>query len=271
MKTILMTGAAGRVGTFLRRELRGKYTFCLSDLTEVGDLAANETSVPADLTDFEAVCQVVEGVDGVIHLGGFSVEGSWQAIRDANIVGTYNLYQAVREVGVKRIVFASSNHTVGFYARSQNIDHTVYPKPDSRYGVSKVFGESLASLYADKYSVESMCIRIGNVAEKPVDYRRLAIWISPRDLAQLTEIGLEHPDIRFEIVYGMSDNAPHAWWDNRNAYRFVYVPKDHSEDFREEVLQNCTKETGDSRADYFQGGSFVSIESGGNPTKPDME
>ena len=196
MKTILMTGAAGGIATCLRQELKGKYAFRLSDLRDVADLATNETFVPADLSDFEAVCRAAEGVDGVIHLGAFSVVGSWQTIRDANIVGTYNLYQAAYEVGVKRIVFASSNHAVGFYARSETIDHGVYPKPDTRYAASKVFGESLASLYADKYGIESLCIRIGNVANRPVDHRRLAIWISPRDMAQLTEIGLEHPNIR---------------------------------------------------------------------------
>ncbi|MDJ0956707.1 MAG: NAD(P)-dependent oxidoreductase [Arenicellales bacterium] len=271
MKTVLMTGAKGGIGTFLRKELKGKYAFRLSDLGDVADLAANETSVPADLSDFEAVRQAVKGVEGVIHLGAFSVEGSWQTIQEANIIGTYNLYQAAHEAGVKRIVFASSNHAVGFYARSDTIDHSVYPKPDTRYGVSKVFGESLASLYADKYGIESLCIRIGNVADRPVDHRRLAIWISPRDMAQLTELGLEHPAIRFEIVYGMSDNVPHAWWDNSNAYRLGYVPMDRSDDFTEEVFKNCPEDTGDPRADHYQGGSFVSTESGGDPTKPDME
>ena len=271
MKTILMTGSAGGIGTFLRKQLRDKYAFRLSDREDMNVLAENETSLPADLVDVEAVRRAVEGVDGIIHLGAFSVEGSWERIRDANIVGTYNLYEAAREAGVKRIVFASSNHAVGFYERSATIDHTVYPKPDSRYGVSKVFGEALASLYADKYGVESLCVRIGNVAEKPIDHRRLAIWISPSDLAQLVEIGMEHPDIRFEIVYGVSDCAPHAWWDNRNAFRLGYRPKDRSDDYTEEVLRRYPKESGDRRAIKYQGGSFVSTESGGDPTKSDIE
>lgn len=271
MKTILMTGAAGGVGAFLRKELRDKYAFRLSDRKFIGDLAENETFLPADLVDIDAVRRAVEGVNGIIHLGAFSVEGSWERIRDANIVGTYNLYEAAREAGVKRIVFASSNHAVGFYERSVTIDHTVYPKPDSRYGVSKVFGEALASLYADKYGVETLCVRIGNVAEKPIDQRRLGIWISPSDLAQLMEIGMAHPDIRFEIVYGMSECAPHAWWDNRNAFRLGYRPRDCSDDYTEEVLRSLPKESGDSRAIKYQGGSFVSTESGGDPTKPDTE
>ena len=271
MKTILMTGAAGGVGSFLRKELRDKYTFRLSDREDVDALAENETSLPADLVDLEAVRGTVQGVDGIIHLGAFSVEGSWERIRDANILGTYNLYEAAREAGVKRIVFASSNHAVGFYERSATIDHTVYPKPDSRYGASKVFGEALASLYADKYGVETLCVRIGNVAQKPIDRRRLAIWISPRDLAQLVEIGIEHPDIRFEIVYGSSDCAPHAWWDNRNAFRLGYRPQDRSDDYAEEVLRRFPQEDGDERAIKYQGGSFVATEVGGDPSKPDME
>ena len=271
MKSILMTGSAGAVAAFLRKKLRDKYALRLTDREEINDLAENETSLPADLVDVAAVRRAVEGVDGIIHLGAFSVEGSWERIRDANILGTYNLYESAREAGVKRIVFASSNHAVGFYERSATIDHTVYPKPDSRYGVSKVFGEALASLYADKYGVESLCVRIGHVAEKPIDHRRLAIWISPSDLAQLMEIGMEHPDIRFEIVYGVSDCAPHAWWDNRNAFRLGYRPNDRSDDYTEEVLRRYPKESGDTRAIKYQGGSFVSTESGGDPTKPDME
>lgn len=267
MKTILLTGANGVVGRFLRSELAGQYFLCLSDRVDVIDCSSNERSAPADLLDLDALRRAVDGVDSIVHLGAYSVEGDWETIRNANISGTYNLYEVAREAGVKRIVFASSNHAVGFYPRSTTIDEACVPKPDSRYGLSKVFGEALASLYADKYSISSMCIRIGNVAEKPQDYRRLSIWISPRDLAQLVTIGLEHPLIHFEIVYGMSLND-RAWWDNTNAYRLGYKPKDRSEAFAEEVIRMAPRETGDPRADHYQGGSFVSTEVGGDPYKP---
>ena len=270
MKTILMTGAAGGAARMLRSELRDKYTLRLSDRVQIEDLAADEQFLAADLLDIAQVRRAVQSVDAIVHLGAFSVEADWETIRDANIAGTYNLYEAARQAGVKRIIFASSNHAVGFYERTTTIDHKVYPKPDSRYGVSKVLGEALASLYADKYGVGSLCVRIGNVAEAPVDRRRLAIWISARDLAQLLTIGIEHPDIRFEIVYGVSNNEPHAWYDNSNAARLGYRPQDRSGAHAQQVLQDPQDE-GDARAREFQGGTFVVAEAGGDPTKPDVE
>jgi len=262
MKTILMTGAAGGIGTYLRPELRGKYALRLSDRVPVADLRDDESFVAAELSDLDALRRAAEGVDGILHFGGHSSEGEWEAILEANIVGMRNVYEAARLAGVKRVVWASSNHAVGFYPRSQTIDHTVYPKPDSRYGVSKVFGEAMGSLYADKYGLEVVNLRIGNVGEVPIDTRRLAIWISPRDLAQLCAIGLEHPDIRFEIFYGVSGSA-RSWWDNANAARFGYSPEDHSEPHADAVLAAERPTDPDDPAERYQGGAFVSSESGG--------
>ena len=144
----------------------------------------------------------------------------------------------------------------------------VTPKPDTRYGVSKVFGEALGSLYSDKYGVGTLSIRIGNVDQRPADVRRLAIWISPRDLAQLVRIGLEHPELHFEIVYGMSNNK-RAWWDNANAFRLGYQPRDESEDWADDVLAGGPNDTDDDAAETYQGGTFVSLEDGGG-RKPDL-
>jgi uronate dehydrogenase len=141
MKTILMTGAAGGIGTFLRQEFKGKYKLRLSDREPINDLSGDETFMPADLTDFDAVKRAADGVDGILHFGGCAGESDWQTILDANIIGMRNIYEAASQTGVKRVMWASSNHAVGFYRRDQTIDHTVYPKPDSRYGVSKVFGD----------------------------------------------------------------------------------------------------------------------------------
>src|SRR5690606_24027201 len=134
--------------------------------------------------------RITRGVDAILHLGGVSAEAEWEPILRANIVGCYNIFEAARRNGVKRILFATSNHAVGFYRRDRIIDHLIYPRPDSRYGLSKVFGEQVGSLYADKYGLEVFCMRIGNVNTTPVDKRRLSIWISPRDLAQLIRIGV---------------------------------------------------------------------------------
>ena len=140
------------------------------------------------------------------------------------------------------------------------------PKPDSRYGVSKVFGEALGSLYADKYGMEVFMMRIGNVNPMPIDKRRLSIWFSPRDLAQLVSIGIEHPDIKFEIVYGISRNK-RAWYDNSNAFRLGYRPQDDSETFAQEVLEKEKPSTRRHRRDP-PGRDFRTAEEVPNPAAP---
>lgn len=263
MKTILITGAAGDVGTHLRRELHGRYRIRASDLRDLKESFPGQKFVRADLSDMKAALKITKGVDAIVHLGGYSVEGPWEGILSANIVGCYNVFEAAHRNGVKRILFPTSNHAVGYYKRSETIDHRVYPKPDSRYGVSKVFGEALGSLYADKYGMEVFCIRIGNVGPRPIDKRRLSIWISPRDIAQLVTIGIEHPKIRFEIVYGVSGNK-RSWYDNRNARRLGYRPKDNSEQYAKEILGR-KEPKGDPRAETYQGGAFVVAEEIPNP------
>jgi uronate dehydrogenase len=258
MKTVLITGAAGDVATHLRRELAGRYRFRLSDVKPITDLGAGEEYARADISSMADAAAITRGVDAIVHLGGFSVEGPWEPILQSNIIGLYNVFESARANGVKRILFATSNHAVGFYRRDETIDHTVYPRPDSRYGVSKVFGEAVGSLYADKYGMEVFNMRIGNVNARPLDKRRLAIWLSPRDLAQLVTIGIEHPDIRFEIVYGVSGNT-RSWYDNSNAERLGYRPQDDGETYAAEVLPK-EKPGADPRAETYQGGTFVVIE-----------
>src|SRR5689334_11366790 len=260
MQNVLITGAAGDIGTRLRRILRGVYPHLrASDIRKPADLAGGDDFVAADLADLAQVEKAVAGMEGVIHLGGHSVEGSWDTILNANIIGCYNLFEAARRAGVKRVVFASSNHAIGFYPRSQRIGVDGRVRPDSRYGVSKAFGEALGSLYADKHGLRVTCLRIGNVADTPLDKRRLSIWIKPEDLAQLVRIGLEHPDIRFEIFYGASNNAA-GWWDNSNARRFGYSPRGRSEDFRAEAIAAQGNIGADPVGDRFQGGPFCSDE-----------
>jgi len=265
MKKILITGAAGDVGSHLRRELAGRYELRLSDIRPLKNLASGEKFIRGDCASLTDMLRVTKGVAAVVHLGGFSVEGPWEVILRANIVGTYNVFEAARRNGVRRLAFATSNHAVGFYDRDDTIDTRVYPKPDSRYGVSKVFGEALGSLYADKYAMEVVCLRIGNVNPRPMDKRRLSIWLSPRDLAQLVGIAIDRPGIRFEIVYGVSGNK-RSWYDNSNAERLGYRPQDDSEPWAEEVLKNESPGA-DPRTERFQGGTFVVAEDGGDPTR----
>lgn len=265
MKTVLITGAAGDVGSHLRHELAGRYILRLSDLRPVAKLAKGETFMKGDVASLKDMLKVTRGVGAIVHLGAYSVEADWDTILRANIDGTYNVFEAARRNGVKRILFATSNHAMGFYRRDETIDHRVYPKPDSRYGVSKVFGEALGSLYANKYGLEVFNIRIGNVNPRPLDKRRLSIWVSPRDIAQLVTIGIEHPDIHFEIVYGISGNT-RAWYDNSNAQRLGYRPRDDSEAWAEQLLRN--DKPGDPLVERYQGGTFVLAELGGDPSRP---
>jgi uronate dehydrogenase len=264
MQTVLITGASGGIGTRLRSLLKGVYPHLrLSDLKAPADLAADENFVAADLADLAAVEKVVDGVDGIVHLGGHSIEGSWETILSANIVGCYNLFEAARRKGVARIVFASSNHAVGFYPRSRRIGIDDHVRPDSRYGVSKAFGEALGALYAFKHGLRVTCIRIGNFGDEPVDRRRLSIWLKPEDLVQLVRIGLEHPDIRYEVFFGASDNA-RGWWDNAEAFRYGYRPQGRSEDFRDSALAADAKLPADRIGDWYEGGPFCSDEYDGD-------
>src|ERR1700732_4224314 len=186
MQTVLVTGAAGGIGTQLRKLLHGvSPRLRWRDIRAPADLAGEPSFMQADLADLAQVEKIVDGVDGIVHLGGESIEQSWDRILNANIIGCYNLFEAARRRKVKRVVFASSNHAVGFYPRQRKIGTDEPVRPDSRYGVSKAFGESLGALYAYKHGLRVTCIRIGNFADAPVDVRRLAIWISPDDLTKL--------------------------------------------------------------------------------------
>ena len=259
MHRVLITGAGGGIGRALRETLRGVYPVLrLSDRVAVASARDGEEVDRGELSDMAAVERMVAGVDGIIHLGGNSGEADWPVILDSNIVGTYNVFEAARRAGVGRIIVATSNHAVGFYPRAQTIDHRVVPRPDSRYGVSKAFAEALASLYADKHGIGFLCTRIGNFGSKPIDKRRLAIWISPRDYTQLVRIGLDHPDIRYEIVYGVSSNR-RSWYDNTNAHRLGYRPQDDSEPYAEEVLA-AEPANAAPIAERFQGGTFCAAE-----------
>lgn len=260
MKRVLITGAAGEIGSRLRVLLKSVYPeLVLSDLRRPIDLASDETFIAADLADAAAVDDLCRGIDGIIHLGGKSIEGEWDEILGSNIVGAYNLFEGARKAGVKRIVFASSNHAVGFYPRTTTIPTDVVPRPDSRYGLSKVFGEGLGALYAYKHGIGVTSLRIGNFADKPIDVRRLAIWLSPDDLVRLIRIGLERPGIVYEVMYGVSDNA-RAWFDNSRARELGYAPQGQSEPYAAAVIAAEPKDGKSPVAEHYQGGTFCAAE-----------
>jgi uronate dehydrogenase len=258
MRTVLMTGAAGDVGTRLRPMLRERYgRLVLTDRAEIADLAPNETFFAGDLDDPAAMTAACEGVDGIVHLGGQPTEAPWPVVDASNVQGFVTLMEAARRAGAARVVFASSNHAVGMYPRHRRIGAENRVRPDTLYGLSKAFGEALCALYADKHGMRCLSIRIGNVSDVPADLRRLSIWLHPEDLFQLVTIGLEHPDLHNEIVFGVSDNAM-SFWDSAAAAALGYRPRHRAEDHREQAMAAQAGLPVDEVGDRLQGGGFGS-------------
>ena len=254
---LLLTGAAGGLGQALRERLKANCaTLRLSDRLDFGVAGANEEVILADLAVASEVNLMVQGVDAIVHLGGVSVEGPFEPIMQANILGVYNLYEAARKHGVKRVVFASSNHVTGFYRQSETITSDLPARPDGFYGVSKAFGEDLSRFYFDRYGIETACIRIGSSFAEPRDRRMLASWLSFDDLHRLITACLTTPVLGHSIIFGMSNNAV-TWWDNSKARHVGYVPQDSSDVFRDAVYARTPAPDLTDPAVQFQGGGFV--------------
>ncbi len=262
MKTVVLTGAGGSVGSFLRSTMPKHYHLRLSDINPITDLADNESFVAADVSDANAMLELTRNAYAVIHMGGISKESDWASLQAVNIAGVINLYEAARVNNVSRVIVPSSNHATGFYPRDQKLGNDVLLRPDSRYGVSKGFAELTGSLYADKYGIKTLAIRLGNVADKPVDRRRLSLWISPRDFQQQVTIGLEHPDLHFSVFFGVSANT-RSWYDDDHARQLGYAPQDNAEDYAEAVIAATPEPDPDALSDQLQGGDFCTVEQGG--------
>ncbi len=254
---LLLTGAAGGLGKVLRQSLRPyAKVLRLSDISEMAPaIDASEEVHTCDLSDKNAVHQLVEGVDAILHFGGVSVERPFEEILGANISGVFHIYEAARRHRVKRIIFASSNHVIGFYKQDETIDALSPRRPDSYYGLSKSYGEDMASFYFDRYGIETVSIRIGSSFPEPQNRRMMSTWLSFDDLTQLIERSLYAPDVGHTIVYGASANRD-VWWDNRYAAHLGYHPKDSSEQFRAKV-EAQPMPPADDPAMVYQGGAFV--------------
>lgn len=254
---LLLTGAAGGLGRQLRPRLA---KLCdrlrLSDIADLGAAAPGEELRPARLEDKAAVRALLEGVDAVVHLGGVSTEQSFEAVAGPNIHGAVHLYEAARVHGVKRIVFASSNHVTGFYRQDEVIGTGAPPKPDGFYGLSKAFGENLGRFYWDRWGIETVALRIGSSFAEPKDRRMLATWLSFDDLERLVVAALTAPIVGFSIVYGMSDNRA-TFWDNTGARHLGFRPQDSSDAFRAAVEARQPRIDSTDPAAIYQGGAFV--------------
>lgn len=258
LNRLLVTGAAGGVGKAIRPYLtKLAKNVRLSDISDIADPASHEEVMVCDLADYEGVKALIDGCDGIIHLGGVSVEKPWEGILQSNIIGTYNLYEAARHLNKPRIIFASSNHTIGFYERTQKIDTRVPRRPDSIYGLSKCFGEDLASLYFDKFGIETLSVRIGSCFPKPADARMLATWLHIEDLMDLFERAFHAPKLGNTVIYGASDNAE-QWWDNQLVSFLGWKPRHSSEQWREEIESRGNLVDPTSPEVIYQGGKFAS-------------
>ena len=262
MNRILITGAAGEIGSTLRKGLRGSYErLRLSDVRPMDAAVAGEETVGADLTDAAAVAALMTGIDCVVHLGGVPREGPWDAILNHNIAGTYNVFEAARAAGVKRVIFASSNHAIGYHRVGRRVGVEEPARPDSRYGVSKVFGEALGRLYADKHGLSVACLRIGSFRDEPQDFRQLATWISPRDMVQLVRRCIDAPRFHFIVLYGVSANT-RSRWDNPHAAFIGYAPQDDAEAYAGRF--DAPLLDGTDPVAEFHGGPFCGLEFDGD-------
>ena len=263
----LITGAAGEIGSVLRAGLYdGKRALRLLDIKPQAAPRDGEECVIADLADMAVLQNAMRGIDCIVHLAGVPREGPWEAILPNNVIGTYNLFEAARIAGVKRVIFASSNHVIGYYRATQRVGTDVPPRPDSRYGVSKAYGEALGRMYADKYGIEVACLRIGSFRSRPQDARQLATWISHRDMVELTRCCIEAAAFHFLVLYGVSNNARNRW-ENPHAAQIGYRPQDNAEQYAAELAAK-TPPAGDPAAD-FHGGAFCGMEFAGDVRRID--
>ena len=232
---VLLTGAAGYIGTLLRGGLpeRGHALRCL-DVVPVTDTRPGEEHLVADTTDLAAVTAAAQGAGAVVHMAGISTESTWEAIRHANIDGTYVALEAARLAGVPRVVLASSNHATGMSPRVENAQTDAQPRPDTYYGVSKVTMEALGSLYVDRYGLDVVCLRIGSALPEPRAPRHLSTWLSPDDTVGLVDAALTAPSPGFAVVWGVSANTRN-WWDLTSARALGYEPADDAEIYAEAI------------------------------------
>jgi len=254
---ILLTGAAGGLGQILREALQAHADVVRA--TDISPMApsrgAHDEVLPGNLADRAGVAALCQGVDAIVHLGGVSVERPFEEILEANIRGTFHVYEAARQHGIKRIVFASSNHVTGFYPQGEELDAHSPRRPDGYYGLSKAYGEDLATFYFHRYGIQTVSLRIGSSFPEPRNRRMLSTWLSYPDLEQLVARALLTRDVGHTVVYGVSANRD-LWWSNRHAAHLGYAPQDSSEQFRGKIESQPLPAVAEAGS-QFQGGPFT--------------
>lgn len=262
IEKIVLTGAAGKLARRMRSTLAQLCRqLVVADIVPL-EATGNETAVQCNLTDASAVDALLQDADVVVHFAGYPREAAWSTLIPANIVAVTNLWEAAVKNGVRRIVYASTNHVVGMYPIDRKVNVAAELKCDSRYGVTKAFTETVARLYYEKYGLESLGIRIGRCEDEATDERMLSTWIHPQDLANLVRLGITHP-VAADVVYGVSANSQ-GWCVNPPYEHFPYRPE-HSADVFADAIAAAKSPA--NRAWAFQGGPFADHEYVGDPSR----
>ena len=257
MKPVLLTGASGALGRLLARELGALgWTLRLTDIAPFPDpLPPGARFVRADLADGVEIIRQAEGCGAILHFGGVSTDQPFPAISPPNLDGLYYVYEAARREGA-RVIFASSNHSIGFHERTAKLDADCAFRPDSYYGLSKAYGELMGRLYWDKHGVENVNLRIGSCLPKPVNARMLATWLSYPDLVALVRCAVQAPRVGHCVVWGASAN-PASFWGEDHRARIGWQPQDSAEAFRAELAGKVSTDAVEER---YQGGAYCSLE-----------
>ncbi len=237
MPVIVITGAAGLIGSMLRPRLAAPgRTLRLLDIAPL-TAGPGEEAIQASVADMDAMTAACRGADAVIHLAGIPGEAAWDRILETNINGSYVAFEAARRAGTPRVIFASSNHAVGFTPRSAfPVPDYAFPAPDTYYGVSKAAGEALAAMYHHRYGLDAICLRILSCFPRPANVRMLSTWLSPDDAGRLFEACLTADRPGFRVAFGVSANTRGGWVSLAEARALGYEPRDDAEEYAAEVL-----------------------------------
>jgi uronate dehydrogenase len=259
MAKVALSGASGNIGRVLRPRLleRGIQLRSAGGARLLTPLSAHEDVLHGDLRDGAVVDRLLNGVQVLIHMAGTSVERPLPEIIENNLRGLFEIYEGARRNGVKRVVFASSNHAFGMHSVKSRLSLDAPFRPDGLYGLSKVWGEAMARMYWDKHAIEGISLRIGSALERPTEFRHLSTWLGHEDLTQLIIRCIEAPDIGYMAVWGVSNNT-RSYWDQTGAERLGYKPVQNAEDYADEILGQ--KNPLDPIAQKFQGGGFVTLD-----------
>ena len=262
LKKLVLTGAAGRLGSYLREPLSKLCDELVStDIADdIGTLYPGESYIKADIAKYDEVFPLLEGAEMVVHFGAIVDERSFDELLGPNFIGSYNVWEAGYQQGVRRVVYASSIHAVGMYKKTEFIDTNVPHRPDTFYGLAKCFTEDLGSMYWDKRQMESVHLRILSAA-KVTNTRALGSWLSYDDLIQLVTRAIDTPVVGFSIVYGVSNND-RAPVDNAQASFLGYRPQDNAEQFAETVLAEADQADPTDPGQMLHGGPFAAFELG---------